>query len=249
MGIFDSIKDIWGDVKGLGGEIRGLGGDISSGFSGIRRSVSGIERSVTSRISGVERTVGKDFSGIEHSVSRIGSTVGKDFSGIEHSVSRMGSTLGKEFKSGFQTVARGLDSEWRKVGSSITNEIEMVGSDTVNFVTDGVIGIDKGLGVVTAELTKYIPKMYMEIIPRVLRGIYQTISDLLPELLMIPGNVMVFLIAFFLTILGGSYLKGKVIDRLEKEVAGIQDLDPSILHPDLDLDEAENAIKSVLGSL
>ena len=231
MGIFDSIKDIWGDVKGLGGEIKGLGGDISSGFSGIRRSVSGIERSVTSRISGVERTVGKDFSGIEHSVSR------------------MGSTLGKEFKSGFQTVARGLDSEWRKVGSSITNEIEMVGSDTVNFVTDGVIGIDKGLGVVTAELTKYIPKMYMEIIPRVLRGIYQTISDLLPELLMIPGNVMVFLIAFFLTILGGSYLKGKVIDRLEKEVAGIQDLDPSILHPDLDLDEAENAIKSVLGSL
>ena len=160
-----------------------------------------------------------------------------------------GSTLGKEFKSGLQTVTRGLDSEWRKVGSSITNEIEMVGSDTVNFVTDGVVGIDKGLGFVTAQLTKYIPKMYMTIIPRVLRGIYQTTEELVPELLMIPGNIMVFLISFILTVLGGAYLKAKVIKRIEEKERSLEDLDPSILHPDLDLDEAENVLKSVVGAL
>ena len=227
MGIFDSIKDIWGDVKGLGGEIKGIGGDIkgiggdiSSGFSGIRRDISGIERGVTSKISG-----------------------------IEHSVTRMGSEIGKEFQGGFNTVVRGLDTEWNKVGSSITNEIEAVGSDTVNFVTDGVVGIDKGLGLATAEITEYIPKLYMAIVPRVLRGIYQAFELFVPELLSLPANIVVFIVSFIVTVLGGNYLKKAISERVERANRSLQNMDPALLDPNLDFNEAEEILGSVLKTL
>ena len=209
MGIFDSVKDIWGDVKGLGSKVSG------------------------------------GFSGIEHSVSGLGSKISGGFSGIEHSVSRLGSSIGKIYSRGFHTIERGIDDEWKKVGGTITHGLEVVGSDTINFVTDGVEGIDKGLGFATAEITEYIPKMYMAVVPRVLRGIYRTLEKLLPELLTLPANLMVFVVSFFLTIVGAQYMNKASADQKRKEENSVESLQPGILDPNLDLEEARNIVEGI----
>lgn len=162
----------------------------------------------------------------------------KGFWRVEHKVESAGKKTVKALEKGFSSVGR-----------IILDEAEEVGAAGINFVTDGVEDIDKGLGFVTAEIVQYVPKMYIYLIPRILKGIYQVIVDVVPELLTIPSNIIVFLFSLFLTVVGEHYLAERTAEHKKNFGDNLEDLDPSILHPDLDLDEAERILSTIASSL
>ena len=198
--------------------------------------------SITGKINDLGHEITGAVDDIEDEFKDVGNQIKdasvKGFWKVEHTI-----------ESGAKSTIAAFNKGFSSIGRFITDEAEEIGAAGINFVTDGVEDIDKGLGFVTAEIVEYVPKMYNIIIPRIMTGVYQTITKVMPEILTIPGNIGVFLVSLFLTVVGESFMAKANAENKEKFKHSLGDIDPSILHPDLDMDEAERILGAVVSYL
>ena len=171
---------------------------------------------------------------------------------ITNEVREFGSEVAEDISqpitSALTTVGDTITGAWDTVSKGFLTGLENVEVGIFDFRTGAVKGLDRGLNWLTDQSARFIPRVWMTIIPPFFDGIYQVIVFTVPELLSIPANILVFLGVFFMTVVGFKFIKEATLERIEKEAQKI-DLDDTLIGPDLDLDEAKKVFETLIPRL